>query len=54
MPVAAVLWLVWLIRSARGLPAGSHPLGVDRAAIAVLAFSILRNLPGLHGALGPG
>jgi len=55
MPVAAVLWLVWLIRSARGLPAWQPPAWVwIGTVLAVLAFSILRNLPGLHGVLGPG
>jgi hypothetical protein len=55
MPVAAVLWLLWLIRSARGLPAWQPPAWLWIAtAVAVLAFSILRNVPALHGALGPG
>jgi hypothetical protein len=54
MPVAAVLWLIWLVRSATGKPAW-HPPAWSVVAFLVLAiaFSVLRNVPSLHGVLGP-
>lgn len=54
MPVAAVLWLIWLIRSATNRPAWNPPAWT-LVSLLVLAvgFSVLRNVPALHGALGP-
>jgi hypothetical protein len=54
MPVAAVLWLVWLVRAATDRPAWSPPTWVWVSALGVaLAFSVLRNVPALQGVLGP-
>lgn len=55
MPLAAVAWVVWLVRAATGRPAWDPPgwLWVAGAAV-VVGFSVLRNVPGLQAALGPG
>ena len=54
MPITAVLWLVWLIRSATNKPAWSPPTWAVVSVLALaVAFSVLRNLPSLHGVLGP-
>lgn len=54
MPVAALLWLVWLIRAATGRPAWHPPAWIWIAVGAlVIAFSILRNVPALQPLLGP-
>jgi hypothetical protein len=55
MPIAAALWLVWLVRAATDRPAWSPPTWVWVAALAVaVAFSVLRNVPALQPVLGPG
>lgn len=54
MPVAAVLWVVWLVRAATGRPARQVPVGVWVAlVVVVVAFTVLRNIPALYGVLGP-
>lgn len=54
MPVAAFLWVVWLVRAATNRPAWSPPTWALVSVLGVaLAFSVLRNIPALHGVLGP-
>lgn len=54
MPVAGVLWLVWLVRSATDRPPWQPPVWVwVGLAVLVLAFSVLRNVPALQPLLGP-
>ena len=54
MPIAAVMWVVWFVRAATNRPAWNPPAWSLVAALAVaVAFSVLRNLPVLQGALGP-
>ncbi|WP_420110768.1 DUF2752 domain-containing protein [Pseudactinotalea sp.] len=54
MPVVAVLWLVWLIRAATNRPPWRPPAWMFVALLGIaVVFSALRNVPALHGALGP-
>jgi len=54
MPIAAVLWLVWLVRAASDRPPWSPPTWSWVSALGVaLAFSVLRNVPALQSVLGP-
>ncbi|WP_156250749.1 DUF2752 domain-containing protein [Pseudactinotalea terrae] len=54
MPVAAVLWLIWLVRAATDRPAWQPPAWSVIAFLALaIVFSVLRNVPALHGVLGP-
>ena len=55
IPILLVLaGVVWLARAATGRPAW-HPPAWSVVAFLVLAiaFSVLRNVPSLHGVLGP-
>lgn len=54
LPLLALAWLVWLIRAVRRLPPVRVPVWVGVASLtAVLAFSVLRNVPMLQPYLGP-
>lgn len=54
MPIAAVLWVVWLVRAATNRPAWQPPAWMLVTVLGIaVAFSVLRNVPALQGALGP-
>ncbi|UFU08090.1 DUF2752 domain-containing protein [Ruania halotolerans] len=53
LPVVAVLWLVWAVRSWRGLPKTPLPRWLPWLGAGVLAFWVLRNIPALEAFLGP-
>lgn len=54
MPIAALLWVVWLVRAATNRPAWQPPAWMLVTVLGIaVAFSVLRNVPALQGALGP-
>lgn len=54
MPVAALLWLLWLVRSATDRQPWHPPAWIwIVVGVLVLTFSVLRNVPALHPLLGP-
>lgn len=54
LPLAAVGWVVWLVRAATGRPAWDPPGWLwATGAVVAIGFAVLRNVPGLQGALGP-
>lgn len=55
MPVAAVLWAVWLVRTLTSRPPWHPPVWIWAVVgVAAVAFGVLRNVPALAGVLGPG
>lgn len=55
MPVAAVLWGLWLLRTLTSRPPWQPPVWIwVVVGVATLGFTVLRNVPALAGVLGPG
>lgn len=54
VPVVALLWLVWTVRSWRGTPPrGTGLPGTLALAVVLVAFMVARNVPALAPALAP-
>ncbi len=54
LPVLGLVWARWLWRSWRNLPPRDPPAGVFLAiGILLVVFTVARNIPMLHGYLGP-
>ena len=55
LPVIGLLWVRWVWRSWRDLPARNPPAWLfATVGVALVLFGIARNMPVLHGYLGPG
>lgn len=54
LPLLGLVWVRWLWRSWRNLPPRNPPAWLFLAvAVALVAFAVARNIPALHGYLGP-
>ncbi|SEE16217.1 Protein of unknown function [Ruania alba] len=53
LPVVAVLWLVWAVRSWRNLPKLALPRWLPLLGILVAMFWVVRNIPAVQPFLGP-
>ncbi|WP_147917610.1 DUF2752 domain-containing protein [Ruania zhangjianzhongii] len=55
LPVLGLLWARWLWRSWRNVPPRNPPAWLfATVAAALVLFGVARNIPVLHGYLGPG
>ena len=55
LPLLGLLWARWLWRSWRNVPPRNPPAWLFAAVgVALVLFGVARNIPVLHGLLGPG